>query len=199
MKKTIFLALVVLSACTSQQASPPAPTDPPTSVPPTPPVVESTPTPEDVGFVDDRVERIRGLEPGEVVARLTIPRLGMRLYPARFGIGLAVLALGPAVYPGAAEPGQGNFSLAGHRVTPVGPWSHGPFRYVDTLRRGDLAKVHYKGQVFVYTFVRTIIVDPSNISVLRDGKADMTFTACHPPGSAAQRIVAQWRLWRVKG
>jgi LPXTG-site transpeptidase (sortase) family protein len=68
---------------------------------------------------------------------------------------------------------------------------------VDTLRPGDVAKVYYEGDTYVYHFVRTIIVDPSNISVLRDNRADLTMTACHPPGYSTQRIVAQWKLVNV--
>jgi len=161
---------------------------------------------ESAGFSDGRAERIRGLEHGDIVGYLTVPKLQLSHYPIRYGIGLDILAQGPALYPGSAAPGEGNFSMAGHRITPVGPfrtcstgqWGtfdcHGPFRYVDTLNPGDVARVQYKGQTYTYHFVRTIIVDPSNISILRDGKADMTFTACHPPGYATQRIVAQWKL-----
>lgn len=172
---------------------PPSPTASP-SPEPTNVTLPSVDLEETAGFEDDRAERIRGLEPGDVVAHLTVPRIGMQSYPVRFGIGLDVLAVGPGVYPGAAEPGDGNFSLAGHRVTPVGPWDHGPFRYINTLRHGDRAKVLYKGKTYTYAFVRTLIINPLNTHVLQDHRADMTFTACHPPGSATERIVAQWRL-----
>ena len=149
---------------------------------------------EVAGFSDSRPQRIRGHESGEVIGNLSIPRLGIKSYPLRFGIGLDVLALGPGVYPGSAPPGHGNFSMAGHRITPVGPWDHGPFRYVDTLHKGDTAVVRFEGETYTYRFVRNIIVSPADTTVLRDGKADMTFTACHPPGYASERIVTQWRL-----
>lgn len=158
----------------------------------------------------DYVQRIRGAKPGSVVAHLTVRKLDLFDYPVRYGVGLDVLAVGPGLYPGSAEPGEGNFSMAGHRITPVGPfrtcstgeWGtedcHGPFRYVDTLGRGDVARVHFEGQTYVYSFVRTLVIDPDDVSILKDGKADMTFTACHPPGYATERIVAQWKLVRVK-
>jgi len=161
---------------------------------------------ETSGFVDSRPERIRGLKVGQIVAYLTIPKLGIYHYPIRFGIELSVLAQGPGLYPGSAAPGQGNFAMAGHRITPVGPWRtcstgqwgtpdcHGPFRYVDTLKSGDIAKVLYQGKVYRYSFVRDIIVNPDDVSVLRDGRADLTMTACKPPGLATSRIVAQWKL-----
>ena len=189
--------LVFLVACTSTQ------------LPGPPPDLKVLPTirlDETSGIKDDRVERIRGLERGDVVARLTVSALDIHRWAIRFGIGLGVLAVGPGLYPGSAAPGEGNFSMAGHRITPVGPFStcstgewgtrdcHGPFRYVDELQRGDIAEVLYEGSMYTYRFVRTIIVDPDDISVLKDGKADLTMTACHPPGSASQRIVAQWKL-----
>lgn len=163
---------------------------------------------EDPSFHDNRVQRIRGLDAGDVVARLTVPRLDLHEYAIRFGVGLSVLAKGPGLYPGSAAPGEGNFAMAGHRITPVGPfrtcsqgadaWGtfdcHGPFRYVNKLKHGDVARVTYKGKVYRYEFERTIIVLPTNVSIIRDGRADMTFTACHPPGSSTHRIVAQWRL-----
>jgi LPXTG-site transpeptidase (sortase) family protein len=149
------------------------------------------------GFSDQRVRRIRGFDEGEEIAKLTVPDLGIQAYPIRFGITLDTLALGPGVYPGSAPPGHGNFSMAGHRITPVGPWDHGPFRYVNELQQGAVARVKWKGETYTYRFVRTIIVAPSDTTVLRDKRADMTWTACHPPGSAAERIVAQWELVSV--
>jgi len=160
---------------------------------------------EPPAFADDRVDRIHAYH-GEVVAFLTVPGLKLWHYPVRYGITLGILAEGPGLYPGSAAPGEGNFSMAGHRITPVGPfrtcstgeWGtpdcHGPFRYVDRLHPGDIAKVLYQGETYHYTFEGTAIVGPSNTSVLRDGRADMTFTACHPPGYATQRIISQWKL-----
>lgn len=205
MKKSIIITLVlcfsvfsVVVLISSEVGDPVAPPVVEVDVPvaPTPNVVVLPPLviEEEAGFEDDRVPRIRGLEHGEVVARLTVPRLDMLRYPIRFGIGLDILAVGPALYPGSAAPGEGNFAMAGHRITPVGPWDHGPFRYVDTLQRGDIAKVLYKGDTYVYHFVRNIIIDPSNTNVLSDGRSDMTFTACHPPGFSTERIVSQWKL-----
>ena len=161
---------------------------------------------EDPGLNYDYVRRIRGLKHGDVVAYLTVPSLRLWHYPVRFGISQDILAKGPGLYPGSAAPGEGNFSMAGHRITPVGPfrtcstgeWGtrdcHGPFRYVNELQRGDIAIVRYQGNTYTYRFMRTRVIDPDNIGILRDGRADMTFTACHPPGYATQRIIAQWKM-----
>lgn len=207
MRKLVALGALVVSlgACSS---GPQATTATPRSFAP---IVAPTPTPqvlvfENPTFTDNRVVRIKGEKPGAIVARLTVPKLDLHSYPIRFGIGLDILAKGPGLYPGSAAPGEGNFSMAGHRITPVGPfrtcstgeWGtfdcHGPFRYINTLKKGDIAEVLYKGKTYVYSFIRNVVVNPDNVSVLRDKAADMTFTACHPPGLSTYRLVAQWRL-----
>lgn len=131
---------------------------------------------------------------GEIVARLTVARLGVHNFPVRKGVTLDVLANGPGVYHGSPAPGTGNFALAGHDVTPVGPWSHGPFRYLDRLHRGDIARVVYHGHTYRYVFVREFQVRPDHTNMLRSQEFDMTMTSCYPPGSAAFRLIAQWRL-----
>lgn len=199
----LLVAALVLSSC---GGSPSSSVQPSSSLSPSLTVLPTIRLDETSGFDDNRVERIRGLVPGQIVAFLTVPKLDIVHYPIRFGTSLANLAKGPSLYPGSAAPGEGNFSMAGHRITPVGPWRtcstgewgtpdcHGPFRYVDTLQRGDVAFVLYHGKTYHYVFERTIVIDPKNVSVLRDSRADMTFTACHPPGYSTSRIVAQWRL-----
>lgn len=201
----VAAVVIALTACSAQTSGQPLalPSSASPSATVTPTILHFT---EDPSFEDDRVVRIRGEEPGEVVAHLTVRKLDLIDYPIRFGISLDVLDEGPGLYPGSAAPGEGNFSMAGHRITPVGPfrtcstgeWGtadcHGPFRYVDTLHKGDVATVIYRGKTYRYVFVRNIIVRPTNVSILRDGRADMTFTACHPPGLSTKRIVTQWRL-----
>lgn len=197
MRKLVALGALVVSlgACSSgPQAT--------TPVAPAPQVlVFENPT-----FADNRVVRIQGVKHGAIVARLTVPALDLHSYPIRFGTSMDILAQGPGLYPGSAAPGEGNFAMAGHRITPVGPWRtcstgewgtpdcHGPFRYVNKLRKGDTASVVFKGQVYSFELMGTTIVKPTDIHILRDGLADMTFTACHPPGYSTYRIVAQWRL-----
>lgn len=130
--------------------------------------------------------------PGDVVAHLTIRRMGLVSFPVRKGVTLAQLALGPGIYRGSPAPGSGNFALAGHDVTPVGPWDHGPFHFIDQLRPGDRASVEYHGHTYRYKFARRFRVTPDHTNVLRSQRFDMTMTTCWPPGSAAYRMVAQW-------
>jgi LPXTG-site transpeptidase (sortase) family protein len=137
--------------------------------------------------------RIRG-ERGELVAWLTVPKLGLNKWPVRFGVGRDILDRGIGMYPGAAIPGRGNVALAGHRVTPVGGRPFGPFRWMERLDRGDQATVLYDGHWYRYRLVRVRVVRPGATWVLKDEQADLTMTACHPPGSARLRIVSQWRM-----
>lgn len=202
--KVAVLALLVTIGIASCSGHPSTTSTSPTVI--VLPAIHLDPAQDTGSLQDDRVERIRGVEHGAVVAHLTVAKLKLIDYPVRFGITLDILAKGPGLYPGSAAPGDGNFAMAGHRITPVGPfrtcstgeWGtpdcHGPFRYVNLLHEGDTATVVYRGKTYRYAFVRTIIVDPTDVSVLKDGRADMTFTACHPPGFATNRIVAQWDL-----
>ena len=132
--------------------------------------------------------------PGEIVGYITVPRLGLFRWPMRMGIRDQYLDMGVAVYRGAAKPGEGNLATAGHRVTPVNGRPYGPYYHLDTLVSGDTATVFYEGKRYRYELKRLFITTPDNTQVLGDGPADLTMTACHPKGSAAQRIIAWWTL-----
>lgn len=128
-----------------------------------------------------------------LVARLSVPRLGLEDFPIRMGTSDDVLADAVGLYPGSEEPGtDGNFATAGHRVTPVaGSW-HGPYYDLDLLRPGDTLSLDFQGTTYRYRFASLTIVGPDDTWVLDDSRADLTMTACHPKGSIAQRIVAWW-------
>lgn len=133
-------------------------------------------------------------EPGELVASISVPRLGLDDYPMHMGTTDELLMLGVGVYTNAATPGNGNFATAGHRVTPVlGSW-HGPYYDLDLLATGDRAFIEYAGWRWTFRWRETIITTPDDVTVLEDGRADLTMTACHPKGSLAERIVAFWDL-----
>ena len=131
---------------------------------------------------------------GALVATLTVPRLALDDFPMLMGTTTDILAVGVGVYVGAATPGSGNLAIAGHRVTPVqGSW-HGPFYDLDRLVDGDVAWVEFEGRTYQYAWRETVITTPDDVSVLADGVADLTMTACHPKGYLFQRIVAFWQL-----
>lgn len=131
---------------------------------------------------------------GALVGTLTVPRLGLDDFPLLMGTTTDVLAVGVGVYVGAATPGSGNLATAGHRVTPVqGSW-HGPYYDIDRLVDGDRAWIEFEGRTYEYAWRQTVITTPDDVSVLADGVADLTMTACHPKGLLSQRIVAFWQL-----
>ena len=84
--------------------------------------------------------------PGDAIALLSIPAIGLHEIPVLEGTSDDVLARGIGHYRKTADPGQvGNFAVAGHRIT------HGePFAKLLDLRRGDRVIVETRTKVFTY-------------------------------------------------
>jgi sortase A len=136
----------------------------------------------------------RGLEPGDPVGRLRIPRIGVdRLVQQGVGGRLALdpdgdaalLHSGPVHYavtplPGAGEP----FAVSAHRTT-----YGAPFYRLDRLRKGDPVLVDTPYGKFRYAVAKTTTVRPSDIGVLRDRGYGLVLTTCTPPYSASHRLV----------
>ncbi|MGH8999065.1 MAG: class E sortase [Acidimicrobiia bacterium] len=143
-------------------APPPAPTTQP--VPPPPP---------------------REKTPIVKVGEIRIPKIGL-VHPIYEGVSLTVVDHGPGHWPGSAMPGQlGNSVFAGHRVT----HSH-PFRNVNKLLPGDEIIFRTDQGEFRYEMTRQEIVGPDDTWIVNQTpEATVTLFACHPPGSARQRIV----------
>ncbi|HZI38173.1 MAG TPA: class E sortase [Acidimicrobiia bacterium] len=119
------------------------------------------------------------------IGEIRIPKIGL-VHPIYEGVTLTVVDRGPGHWPGSAVPGQlGNSVFAGHRVT----HSH-PFRNVDKLVPGDeIIFVMPNGQ-FTYKVTKQEIVKPTDTWIVNPTQdATLTIFACHPPGSAAKRIV----------
>lgn len=119
--------------------------------------------------------------------RIRIPSLGIDSAVAE-GVDLASLDSGVGHWPGTAMPGQpGNLVLAGHRTT------HGaPFRRLDELAVGDGVVVGTGSRSTTYRVTGTEIVSPEQLDVARPtAEPTATLFACHPPGSARQRIVVR--------
>jgi sortase A len=127
-------------------------------------------------------------ESGAVVSHLRIPSLGVNEI-VRSGIALSVIDRGVAHWVGTAAPGgDGNVVLAGHRTTHTRPFSA-----LDRLEPGDLIYLEDgDGFEVIYRVSDTFIVQPEDIWITYDfGKPMLTMFACHPKGSARQRIVVQ--------
>ncbi|GGE97074.1 class E sortase [Mycetocola zhadangensis] len=134
---------------------------------------------------------------GAVIATLRIPRFGAEYAePIGEGIGeAAVLNHMIGHFPGTAMPGEpGNFALAGHRVT------HGkPFNLIGSLVVGDPIVVETADGQYLYRFRASEYVQPSAIDVTypvprQDVSVNpekvITFVACNPLFSTAERIIA---------
>ncbi len=128
--------------------------------------------------------------PSDVVGHIQIPALGVDEDLQR-GITLTAIDRGPGWWPGTAMPGElGNVVVAGHRTTHTKP-----FADLHLLSQGDHVIFTTPAGQFTYE-VRGVIVVPGDwIDIAAQSEAHTaTLFACHPPGSAAERIVAKLRL-----
>jgi len=129
----------------------------------------------------------RAPEPLVKVGEIRIPKIGL-VHPIYEGVSLTVVDHGPGHWPGSAMPGQlGNTVFAGHRVT----HSH-PFRNLDQVVPGDEIIFATADGEFRYQATGTQIVGAKDTWIVTPTEdATMTIFACHPPGSAKQRIVVR--------
>jgi sortase A len=122
---------------------------------------------------------------------LALPTIGVE-QSLHEGVTLTAIDRGPSHWPGTAMPGEiGNVVVAGHRVT-----HSRPFHDLDQLRPGDpLVFTLTDGSRWTYELTGVEIVAPDAMHIVEQ-TPDRTATlfACHPKGSAAQRIVAHFRL-----
>ncbi len=129
--------------------------------------------------------------PDVVIGRIELPTIGLA-DELHQGVTLTAIDRGPSHWPGTALPGRsGNVVVAGHRVT-----NSRPFHDLDRLQVGDpLVFKLLDGSRSTYELTGTEIVGPDAMHII-DQTPDSTATlfACHPKGSAAQRIVAHFRL-----
>jgi sortase A len=129
--------------------------------------------------------------PDVVIGRIELPTIGLADHLHQ-GVTMTAIDRGPSHWPGTALPGQsGNVVVAGHRVT-----NSRPFHDLDRLQVGDpLVFTLLDGSRSTYQLTGTEIVGPDAMHII-DQTPDSTATlfACHPKGSAAQRIVAHFQL-----
>ncbi|MBG6237533.1 sortase A [Mycetocola sp. CAN_C7] len=132
-----------------------------------------------------------------IIGTLRIPRFGGE-YAEQIGEGIgesAVLNHMVGHFPGTAAPGGlGNFALAGHRVTYTAPLYN-----IHTLIIGDPIYVDTAEGRYLYRFRSLEYVDPSAIEVTYPVPHEsvstsldriITFVACSPMGSTAERVIA---------
>ena len=131
---------------------------------------------------------------GTAIARIEIPAIDVDKTVVE-GVRVSDLRKAPGHYPATPMPGQaGNVAIAGHRTT-----YGAPFGDIDQLAPGDEIVITTIQGEFTYLVVEQgngyghLIVAPSAVEVLdqdfRDHPNRLTLTACHPKGSARQRII----------
>jgi sortase A len=131
-----------------------------------------------------RVVRRKPLR-GDAIGRITLPTQDRSYYLIE-GTDTADLRKGPGHYRDTPLPGErGTVAIAGHRTTYLAP-----FRKIDKLKHGDRIVLDMTYGRFVYRVEATRIVKPTQVSVKRRvGHDRLVLTSCHPPYSAAERIV----------
>ena len=154
---------------------------PPTTVTSAAPAAAVTPRTKPVAPPADE----RAPSPIVKIGEIRIPKIGL-VHPVYEGVTLTVIDNGPGHWPGSALPGQvGNSVFAGHRVT-----HSRPFRNVDKLVPGDEIIFVMQNGTFTYKVTKQEIVKPTDTWIVNPTPtATLTLFACHPPGSAAKRIV----------
>lgn len=133
--------------------------------------------------------------PDVQVGTIAIPELGID-ETLHEGMTLTAINRGPSVWPGTAVPGEvGNTVVAGHRTT-----YGAPFRNLDQLEAGDEVIFTNDGGEHTYAVEALEIVDPTAVDIAsQSNEYTATLFACHPPGSARQRIVVHLQLLRGNG
>ena len=171
--------------------SPPSPSPTPTMEPAGDPQPPPTPHPEWLAMLYR--------DQGSAIARIQIPRIGLDKTVVE-GVRVGDLRKGPGHYPATAMLGQeGNAAIAGHRTT-----YGAPFGDIDELLPGDEMIITTIQGEFIYKVLEQgegyghLIVPPTAVEVLDQDfpvhPNRLTLTACHPKGSARQRIIVVGEL-----
>jgi len=124
---------------------------------------------------------------GAPVGIIDIPKIGANFVVVE-GTTEADLERGPGHYVGTSLPGNpGNAAIAGHRTTYLKP-----FYNLDQMAPGDPIYVTTTQGRFQYNVVDTLVVDPSDVDVLKPTPTPtLTLTTCNPRFSASTRMVVQ--------
>jgi LPXTG-site transpeptidase (sortase) family protein len=134
------------------------------------------------------------LKEGQAFARLVITKIELDTVVVK-GTAPQDLRKGPGWITTTSLPGpDGNVGISGHRTT----YGH-PFGRLAELAEGDTIDLYSPYRRYRYEVVRLFVVTPDRVDVVAYTKEPMlTLTACHPPFSARQRIIAQAKLVDVR-
>jgi sortase A len=134
---------------------------------------------------------MKGVDRGDALGRIVIPKIGIHpvfVNGTRWG---ADLSRGPGQYERTQIPGLGSVTaIAGHRTT-----FGAPFRHIDELEKGDTIRLEMPYGTFKYRVVEHEIVKSDDWSILDDRGYDMlVLSACHPLYSSSKRWIVYARL-----
>ena len=168
---------------------------PATSTTPAPSLQVTAPTLPPLPIPEPVPENAHADTPQVVLGTIELPQIGVT-GDIQQGITLTAINRGPGHWPGTAMPGElGNVVIAGHRTT----YSK-PFNRLDALQPGDPVVMTTADGRFTYQVRGIVIVPGEAIDIAEQSYAHTaTLFACHPPGSARQRIVAKLRLLAPDG
>jgi sortase A len=132
----------------------------------------------------------RPLSAYDMLTKVSIPSIGLDAIVVE-GASHKQLSIGPGHIVETAMPGeQGNAVITGHRDT--------FFRHIYELNKGDEILVRRNGQVFHYRVTGKKIVQPEDVSVLKQtSDAQLTLITCYPIwyiGPAPKRLVVFSKL-----
>ena len=141
--------------------------------------------------------------PAQIFGRMYVPRFGSkwtRLVAEGTRWHPVLNEIGVGHYTGTAMPGQkGNFAVAAHR----GGFG-GAFKEIHRLVAGDKVYIETRNSWFVYKYLQTKIVAPTDLNVIRAvpkelvgakvGGRYMTMTSCTPIFVNTQRIIVWLEL-----
>lgn len=119
------------------------------------------------------------------LTKLLIPKIKMDAIVVE-GTTRRQLLLGPGHMEQTPPPGEeGNSVITGHRDT--------FFRHIYELNKGDVIEVQRSGKIYQYQIIGKKVVDPEDLSVLRQSKDKrLTLITCYPIyyiGPAPDRLV----------
>lgn len=132
----------------------------------------------------------RQFDGDDLLVKVSIPKIKLEAIVVE-GASRRELSIGPGHVKQTAMPGEpGNAVITAHRDT--------FFRHIYELQKGDQILVRRNGQVFTFEVTGKKIVEPEDVSVLKQtADSRLTLITCYPTyyiGPAPQRLVVFSRL-----
>ena len=146
---------------------------------------------ESVDSGRDEYDQQLSLEPGEAMARVRVPKLGIDI-PIYHGTDEATLEKGIGHLYGSGLPvgGKGSHSvLTGHSGLP----SSTLFTHLDQMQEGDVFYIEVMGETLAYQVDQITTIEPDNGEELRQvpGKDYVTLLTCTPIGVNTHRLLVR--------